>query len=171
VVSSKKDAYILKVHGLHFYDILIQVANQDDLQQWCQWFNSKPTQPTKHHPLYSFFTKSKTSEGSANVFTNALNKAISTPQQHQHQPNLDSGMTMRHLLAEDDDFDKRQASCLTLASLGSHLDKPAPHEEQQSVSLASFATTTDSSTPISEDRTIIASPCTNDNDVIVMHDL
>ena len=39
VVSSKEDAYIFKVHGRGMYDVLLQVGSQQELEQWCGWFN------------------------------------------------------------------------------------------------------------------------------------
>ncbi|KAI8343029.1 7 transmembrane sweet-taste receptor of 3 GCPR-domain-containing protein [Chlamydoabsidia padenii] len=180
VESATKGAYVLKLHGLHFYDIMVQVANEEDLQQWCNWFNSKPSltlQPQGKHQQHSFLTKS--SDG-VNTITSAINKAIST----QHQPNIDSGMTMRHLLAmeEEDDGDKRQASCITLATLGSHTSP----ENNNGGAMTLLSTDEHATlhnpplyhptfyhldTPDSEDRTIVGTPSRTDDDVIMMHHL
>ncbi|KAI8376579.1 uncharacterized protein BYT42DRAFT_534211 [Radiomyces spectabilis] len=39
IASCVPEAYVLKVHGLGLSDILIQVANASDLEQWHIWFN------------------------------------------------------------------------------------------------------------------------------------
>ncbi|KAF7721643.1 hypothetical protein EC973_004341 [Apophysomyces ossiformis] len=42
VVNSSRDKYIFKVHGVHCWDLVVQVATKQDLENWCGWFNSNP---------------------------------------------------------------------------------------------------------------------------------
>ncbi|KAI7872294.1 7 transmembrane sweet-taste receptor of 3 GCPR-domain-containing protein [Spinellus fusiger] len=39
--SLSPEAFVVKVHGLGFYDVYIQVSDQNSLEQWCSWFNQK----------------------------------------------------------------------------------------------------------------------------------
>ncbi|KAI9313079.1 7 transmembrane sweet-taste receptor of 3 GCPR-domain-containing protein [Dichotomocladium elegans] len=41
IVSCVPEAYIFKVHGKGFYDVLVQVGSQQELEQWCSWFNDQ----------------------------------------------------------------------------------------------------------------------------------
>ncbi|ORY91838.1 7 transmembrane sweet-taste receptor of 3 GCPR-domain-containing protein [Syncephalastrum racemosum] len=40
IVSSSEGAYIFRVRGRRLFDVHIQVATPEDLEQWCAWFNS-----------------------------------------------------------------------------------------------------------------------------------
>ncbi|ORZ15701.1 7 transmembrane sweet-taste receptor of 3 GCPR-domain-containing protein [Absidia repens] len=128
IVSSSKEAYVLKIHGLRFHNILIQVANQDDLQRWYNWFNSKPgatTSPALHRrqqktsTYLSFLTGSRTSSTSHALSNTPLGRVLSpTP---LNKPMLDSGMTTRHLLVSDDGESgtRQNGSCITLVTIDS----------------------------------------------------
>ncbi|KAL4206055.1 periplasmic binding protein-like I [Rhizopus microsporus] len=40
IVSSKEGSYVLKVHGLGLWDLLIQVEQEKELLEWHDWFNN-----------------------------------------------------------------------------------------------------------------------------------
>ncbi|ORZ05092.1 hypothetical protein BCR42DRAFT_183077 [Absidia repens] len=231
VICASNETFILKIHGLRFYDILIQMANQEDLLDWCKWFNSKPSlilpqsnerQEQKNSNQHAPFNGTK-----------AGCDAIHKTAQHrlpQKSTTLDSGITTRHLLADetDDEFDvfgeQRRESCFTLDTLGcdeispwikaSHsvmggdhkkgtmdipplpidasikppwnVDTPSPTiNDNQTLSRkassyftgiftsssAAVASASDLNTPDSDTRTIVDSPTTMDDDVIMMRDL
>ncbi|KAI8145338.1 periplasmic binding protein-like I [Fennellomyces sp. T-0311] len=110
IVSSKRDAYILRIHGASMFDVLIQVASPQELEDWMRWFNSGGT----------------SSSGASTTLTS--NTCLTSPTSSTNQAaessgnkwiKNDSGLTARkHLLAE------RQESSITLETMDSGISGP-----------------------------------------------
>ena len=107
IVSSKRDAYILRIHGTSMFDVLLQVAGPQELENWLRWFNS---------------SGASSSGGSTTLTSNTCltSPTSSTSQAAESSGNKwnknDSGLTARkHLLAE------RQESSITLETIESNI--------------------------------------------------
>ncbi|KAI9300663.1 hypothetical protein BJ944DRAFT_272660 [Cunninghamella echinulata] len=138
--SSKREAYLLKVHGYGLTDIFIQVKNEQDLQQWYTWFNSKKQHESEQNAIFSFLRKKSTKEStSATTTTTAHHKESILSGHHlNNKVNLDSGLTCQHLLA--DITESNRQSSITLDTLDfndtplqhhQHYNDPHPHRHSQ----------------------------------------
>lgn len=115
VVSSTEGAYIFRVRGRRLFDVHIQVASPEDLEQWCAWFNS--TKGTASGALIasnntaSFLSSSR---GTAPTAGEEESKDMELRELTRKKNNLTSE---RHLL-------DRQESNITLESVDTCMHAP-----------------------------------------------
>lgn len=106
VVSATAEACIFRVHGTGLFDVLIQVANRQELEQWCARFNS-----AGDSPLASFLTCSNggTTEIDSSSSSNTTGtRTLTTAHEPYPHPKQNSD-SRRNLL--------RQESNVTLESI------------------------------------------------------
>lgn len=133
-MSATAEACIFRVHGTGLFDVLIQVANRQELEQWCAWFNS-----AGDSPLASFLTCSNggttqtdSSDSSSATRTLTVHEAC----MHHTKKQTDS---RRHLL--------RQESEITLESMDSCFHQPVVSTESYDRGHGAHASTTDHQRP------------------------
>ncbi|CAO3612776.1 unnamed protein product [Cunninghamella blakesleeana] len=116
IISSEKESYLLKIHGYGFTDILIQVKNEQDLQQWYKWFNSKQQNQSSNeqNAIFSFLKKNHTTSKEY-ILSDHSKKSHS---KENDKINMDSGLTCQYLLS--DDTESNRQSSITLDTFTSN---------------------------------------------------
>lgn len=129
---------MLKVHGYGLTDIFIQVKNEQDLQQWYTWFNSKKQHESEQNAVFSFLRKKSTKESTSATTTAHHRESILSGHHPNNKVNLDSGLTCQHLLT--DMTESNRQSSITLDTLDfndtplqhhQHYNDPHPHRHSQ----------------------------------------
>ncbi|KAI7850017.1 hypothetical protein BDC45DRAFT_609119 [Circinella umbellata] len=124
IESSKQNTYILRVHGTNVFDVLIQVANLQELESWLGWFNTqKNTTPSlKSGSSSTTFTSSS---GNTTCLTSPTttsytysptrsNKSMDIILSRKKYVRNDSGLSARQQLLSES---TRQESNITLETI------------------------------------------------------
>ncbi|CEP13767.1 hypothetical protein [Parasitella parasitica] len=109
--TSRPNEYILKVHGLGMFNVLMQVESEKELIKWNDWFNTRvQSAPTVYSSKASTPTKE---EGDALLSSshpskldsrdNDSDKIKKSLRRLTRQSRQDSGLTTHHLLADEDE--------------------------------------------------------------------
>ncbi|KAI8640133.1 hypothetical protein BD408DRAFT_445423 [Parasitella parasitica] len=110
IETSRSNEYILKIHGLGMFNVLMQVESEKELIKWNDWFNTRvKSSPTAYSSTTSTPTKE---EGHALLSSSLLPKMDQSNDDNDklkksirrltRQSRQDSGLTTHHLLADDD---------------------------------------------------------------------